>query len=82
MDCARIYFQQQFRVTSRLIIKYQPMLEQNMETNVSQVSSESTCEGCNAALERSSQNEELGFAFLLALVPALTLSLFGNIGLL
>ena len=58
------------------------MLEQNVETNVSQTGSEVTCEGCNATLERSSQTEELSFAFLLALVPALTLSLFGNIGLL
>lgn len=48
----------------------------------SQTSSEVTCEGCNATLEQASKNEELSFAFLLALVPALTLSLFGNIGLL
>ncbi len=54
-----------------------------METNASQTGSEVTsCEGCNATLEQSSKNEELSFAFLLALVPALTLSLFGNIGLL
>ncbi len=54
-----------------------------METQTeSQNSSEVTCAGCNATLEQSSKNEELSFAFLLALVPALTLSLFGNIGLL
>ncbi len=44
--------------------------------------SEATCAGCQATREQSQQNEELSFAFLLALVPALTLSLFGNIGLL
>lgn len=61
------------------------MLEQNVQEATqleSQNVSEASCEGCNAALERASKNEELGFAFLLALVPALTLSLFGNIGLL
>lgn len=58
------------------------MLEQDAQTEVSEGSSGATCEGCNATLEQASQNEELSFAFLLALVPALTLSLFGNIGLL
>lgn len=59
------------------------MSEKKMEAQTeSQAGSEVTCTDCNAALEKVSQNEELGFAFLLALVPALTLSLFGNIGLL
>jgi hypothetical protein len=60
------------------------MLE-NSQTEVqleSQECSETTCAGCQAVREQSKQNEELSFAFLLALVPALTLSLFGNIGLL
>jgi hypothetical protein len=60
-----------------------------LKKNVSETSTESqagsevtSCTECNAALEQASRNEELSFAFLLALVPALTLSLFGNIGLL
>jgi len=59
------------------------MLEQNKETQMeSQSGSGAACAQCNANLEQGSKNEELSFAFLLALVPALTLSLFGNIGLL
>ena len=59
------------------------MLESNVnETTESPVSSENTCAGCQAVSEKTSKNEDLSFAFLLALVPALTLSLFGNIGLL
>lgn len=60
------------------------MLEKNVEETgtQSQVGSDGTCAQCAAAQDRLSRNEELSFAFLLALVPALTLSLFGNIGLL
>lgn len=54
-----------------------------METQIeSQNSSGVSCAKCNENLEQVSKNEDLSFAFLLALVPALTLSLFGNIGLL
>ena len=59
------------------------MLEKKAhETNESQAGSDVSCTGCQQAREQASKNEELSFAFLLALVPALTLSLFGNIGLL
>jgi hypothetical protein len=37
-----------------------------------------TCERCRQLRE----SEELAFAFLLALVPVITLTLFGNMGLL
>lgn len=57
--------------------------EQVLETqNESPVSSEASCTECAQAREQAHKSDELSFAFLLALVPALTLSLFGNIGLL
>jgi hypothetical protein len=59
------------------------MMENSTEVLAeSQDCSEGACAGCAAALEQKEKSEELSFAFLLALVPALTLSLFGNIGLL
>jgi len=40
------------------------------------------CPECRARRERERQNEELSFAFLLSIVPAIALTLFGNMGLL
>jgi len=37
-----------------------------------------SCDRCRRALEQ----EEMAFAFLLALMPVITLTLFGNMGLL
>jgi hypothetical protein len=59
------------------------MQENTMAQNIESTDcSGATCAGCQATREQSESNEELSFALLLALVPALTLSLFGNIGLL
>jgi hypothetical protein len=59
------------------------MLENNEQIQQESADcSETTCAGCRAVREQTENNDELSFAFLLALVPALTLSLFGNIGLL
>lgn len=40
------------------------------------------CENCAKVAEEASQNEELSMAFLLALVPVITLTFFGQVGLL
>lgn len=42
----------------------------------------SACESCAQAAHEASQNEETSFAFLLALVPVLSLTFFGQVGLL
>ncbi len=39
---------------------------------------EAPCDSCRKAQER----EEMAFAFLLALMPVITITLFGNMGLL
>ncbi len=59
------------------------MLENNQIQNTESANcSETSCAGCQAVREQSAKSEEISFAFLLALVPALTLSLFSSIGLL
>lgn len=40
------------------------------------------CESCKKAAEAAAASEDTNFAFLLALVPVLALTFFGNIGLL
>ncbi len=40
------------------------------------------CESCAKVAHEASQNEETSFAFLLALVPVLSLTFFGQVGLL
>ncbi len=40
------------------------------------------CASCAKAAHEASQNEETSFAFLLALVPVLSLTFFGQVGLL
>jgi hypothetical protein len=40
------------------------------------------CPECRTREKRDRANEELAFAFLLSLLPAITLTLFGNMGLL
>ena len=46
------------------------------------VESQGGCESCTLHAEASRENEEVSFAFLLALMPVLTLTLFGQAGLL
>jgi len=60
-----------------------------METNVSAVDAtdvhacqDGTCPECQARKEKDRANDEIALAFLLSLVPAITLTLFGNMGLL
>lgn len=40
------------------------------------------CPNCAKVAEESKQNEEMSFAFLLALVPVISLTFFGQMGLL
>jgi hypothetical protein len=40
------------------------------------------CPECRAREEKAKVDFEISFAFLLSLVPAITLTLFGNMGLL
>lgn len=41
-----------------------------------------TCETCAKAAQETATHEETSLAFLLALVPVLTLTFFGQVGLL
>lgn len=47
-----------------------------------QTDQEHGCTQCQAISAKQARHEELTFALLLALVPAITLSFFGTIGLL
>ena len=40
------------------------------------------CADCEKAAQEAAQNEEISMAFLLALVPVISLTFFGQIGLL
>lgn len=40
------------------------------------------CANCAKTVEEAEQNEEISMAFLLALVPVISLTFFGQIGLL
>ncbi len=60
-----------------------------METNVSAVDAtdvhactDGTCSECQVRKEKDRANDEITLAFLLSLVPAIALTLFGNMGLL
>ncbi|MBP9728460.1 MAG: hypothetical protein KBD27_03745 [Candidatus Moranbacteria bacterium] len=55
------------------------MEEVKMETLESQ---QDGCPTCAKAAKESTENEEVSFAFLLALVPVLTITFFGQVGLL
>ncbi len=50
-----------------------------METPVSQTES---CPTCAHAAKTAGENEEVAMAFLLALLPVITLTFFGQVGLL
>ncbi len=54
------------------------MAEITMETTVSQ----DDCPTCAKVAKETTENEEVSFAFLLALVPVLTITFFGQVGLL
>lgn len=41
-----------------------------------------TCAACEERAKHDKEHEEVSLAFLLALLPAITLTLFGNMGLL
>lgn len=41
-----------------------------------------TCPTCEKAAKEAAANEEMGMAFLLALLPVITLTFFGQVGLL
>jgi hypothetical protein len=55
------------------------MSDVTMETLESQ---QDSCPTCLKAAEDASQNEEISMAFLLALMPVVTLTFFGQVGLL
>ena len=55
------------------------MSEVTMETTESQTDN---CPTCAHTAKVASENEEVAMAFLLALVPVITLTFFGQIGLL
>ena len=54
------------------------MEEVKMET----LESQADCPTCALAAKETTENEEVSFAFLLALVPVLTITFFGQVGLL
>lgn len=58
------------------------MGETQMETPGTDTCSTGGCENCAKAAEEATQNEEVSLAFLLALVPVISLTFFGQIGLL
>lgn len=41
-----------------------------------------TCPSCEQAAQEAARSEEMGMAFLLALTPIITLTFFGQVGLL
>lgn len=41
-----------------------------------------SCTECRTRAEQDKTNDEISFAFLLSLVPVISLTLFGNMGLL
>lgn len=55
------------------------MSELTMETPVSQ---DGSCTTCAHTAKKASENEEVAMAFLLALLPVITLTFFGQVGLL
>jgi len=57
-------------------------MEPVMETQSTDTCSTGGCDKCAQVALEASKNEELSFAFLLALVPVISLTFFGQIGLL
>ena len=53
-----------------------------MEPVQTETVEQSSCPHCQKAAEESAKNEETSFAFLLALLPVITLTFFGQTGLL
>lgn len=59
------------------------MGEIRMEAETTEQScSGDSCPNCEKAAHEARNNEEMAFAFLLALVPVISLTFFGQIGLL
>lgn len=52
------------------------------ETQVGSDCSGPSCPSCAKAAEDAAKNEEMGLAFLLAMLPVITLTFFGQVGLL
>jgi len=52
----------------------EPMKEETVESQ--------SCPHCEKAMVETRKNEEVAMAFLLALVPVITLTFFGQVGLL
>lgn len=58
-------------------------MEPKMETEVStDTCSTGGCDNCAKVAQEAKQDEEISFAFLLALVPVISLTFFGQMGLL
>lgn len=57
-------------------------MEPIMETPSTATCSTGGCENCAKTAQEAAQSEELSLAFLLALVPVISLTFFGQIGLL
>lgn len=54
-----------------------------METETTESTcSTGQCPNCEKAAQEAEQNEEISMAFLLALVPVISLTFFGQVGLL
>ena len=53
-----------------------------METQDESGCPSGTCPTCVKAAAEASRNEEMSMAFLLALLPVITLTFFGQVGLL
>lgn len=57
-------------------------MEPIMETSSTETCSTGGCDTCAKVAQESKQNEEMSLAFLLALVPVISLTFFGQMGLL
>lgn len=53
-----------------------------METQDGSQCAGGSCPNCEQAAAEASKNEEMSMAFLLALLPVITLTFFGQVGLL
>ena len=58
------------------------MGEIKMETQDGSQCAGGSCPNCEQAAAEASKNEEMSMAFLLALLPVITLTFFGQVGLL
>jgi nitrate reductase NapE component len=52
------------------------------EVMTESVASEDSCPSCAKTAMVTKENDEVSFAFLLAIVPVLTITFFGQVGLL